>query len=360
MRKLVGPAELKKLAFFEVLEGHMAMVNLPTGSYLLLGPGTYRPKPLAPVLLDICWLRAGPIGGPGERPIVVAIPITEGITEDGFRLGVLCELTIKIWDPSAFCEITLPRGGFLDFHALESLVLERARPALLEAISSCQLEAVKDPWFKAFLKHYMNMALSAVGLRIHSLRLRSTASLGGLRTLEELMEALKTRLPLPLDEKRAKGLERKLEEIKDRPWLLAKPSDPRWAREWREFWVELALDWMWAKGRFIVSLDELASEEPFSSLETSLRREIFKALENRLAPYEEGDKALSRDILDCLCSSLARWALENGLYELSSDDLAWLLGLKPGEAALILSRMVEMRLCRRSKRENWVLVMPEA
>jgi len=356
----VGPAELRKIAFFEVLDGHMAMVNLPTGSFVLLGPGTYKPRPLAPVILDICWLRAGQIGGPGGRPLVLAVPITEGTTEDGFKLGLLCELMVRIWDPSVFCEITLPRSGFLDFHALENLISKRARPALSEAISSCQLSATEDPWFKAYLEHYINMALSALGLRISALHIRSIAHLGGLSSLEELMDVLKTKLPIPLDEKRAEKLEEKLKEIEGKPWLLAKPSDPRWAREWRDFWTELALDWMWAKGRFLIGLEDLASEEPFSSLGAPLRREIFRALSNRLGRHEESGKALSREVLDRLCSSLARWALENGLYELSIADLTWLLDIGEKEANIILSHMVKMRLCKRSEREGWVLVVPES
>ena len=360
MRKFIGPAELKKIAFFEVSDGHMAMVNLPTGSYLLLGPGTYKPRPLAPVLLDICWLKAGPVEGPGKKPMVVAIPITEGTTGDGFKLGLFCELKIRVWDPSVFCEIALPRGGFLEFHELERLVLERARPALLEAISSCQLQAVEDPWFKAYLEHYMDVALSAMGLRIASLHLRSISHLGGVRSLEELMEILRTRLPIPLDEKRAKSLEEKLKAIEEKPWLRAKPSDPKWAREWKEFWIGLALDWMWAKGRFLLSSDDMISEEPFSSLPASLRQEIFKTLKNRLGSYGPGESLLSREVLDSFCFSLARWAFKNGLYELSISDLSWILGLREGEAALVLSRMIEMRLCRRSDREGYVLVIPEA
>lgn len=359
VRKFVGPAELRKIAFFEVLDGHMALISLPAGSCMLLGPGTYKPSPLAPVVLDICWLRAGPVEGPGGKPMVLAISITEGTTADGFKLGLLCELKVRIWDPGVFCEFVLPRGGFLDFHELERLVLERARPALLEAISSCEFRAVEDPWFKAYLEHYMNVALSAVGLRVASLRLRSIAHLGGVRSLEELMDVLKARLPLPLDERRAEELEEKLELIRKRPWLLAKPSDPKWAREWRDFWAGLASDWMWAKGRFLMGLDELASEEPFSLLAPPLRREILRALRNRLGSHEPSGKAISKDVLDRLCSSLAKWALENGLYELSTADLTWLLGIEEREAGLILSRMIEMRLCRRSEREGWVVVAPE-
>ena len=338
----------------------MARIGLPTGSYLLLGPGTYKPRPLAPTILDICWLRDGPIEGPGGRPITVAISITEGTTEDGFKLGLLGELTVRIWDPDVFCEIALPRGGFLSFQDLEDLVMERARPALLEAISACGLEATEDPWFRAYLEHHMNIALSAIGLRVSSLRIRSLAHLGGLRTLEEVMEVLRERLPLPLDERRAEALEEKVREVREKPWLLAKPSDPGWAREWRDFWVELALDWMWSRGRFLMGLEDMASEEPFSSLDPPSRREILRALANRLGARGPGGKALSKEILDRLCSSLAKWAFENGLYELSASDLTWLLCLGEEEADLVVSRMMGMRLCRRSGRKGLVLVAPEA
>ena len=303
------------------------------------------------------WFALGPLGQSGGKPITLAVPITEGTTRDGFRLGLLCEVRVRIWDPDVFCETVLPRGGFLRLEQLSGLVRERATPGLLRAISGCSLGATRNPWFEAYLRSSVNIALSPLGLRVAWLRLRSLADLGGLRSLEEVMRVLSERLPLPLSHERARALEEKLRELEEKPWLRAKPSDPSWAREWREFWAQLALDWMWARGRFILGPGDL-DQEPFSAIPNQAwRREILSALARRLRALKDG-RALSVEILDELCSSLARWALENGLYRLGLPDLMSLLGLGEDEARAVLARMVELGFSEWLEPGEEVLVNP--
>ncbi|RLI38481.1 hypothetical protein DRO60_03195 [Candidatus Bathyarchaeota archaeon] len=355
-RRVLAPKELRRKLLLQVNPGHVALVTSP-GRKAVLGPGIHElRKPDGP--LNICWFPQGPVGRADGRPFPCPIPITEGKLADGCFAGLLCGFKIRIWDPEGFMFSFLAGGRLLDVEELEVRTRELVKRAFIEALSSCSSRDLEEPAFSIFLEHTANLALAGVGLRISSLELASSTCKGPFRSLKELLSELRKGLSFPSKEEKATSLREKLELLSKRPWLLKKPErGPRdWIDSWLSFWTGLLEDWMWANGRFYIGIDELRSAGPFSKMDKQDLGEVFKASRKEIG--ERKGRVFLREVLDALCSSTTNWALENGLYELSSSALMELLGLSKQEAEALLEELVARGSCEWAERGRSVLFSP--
>jgi len=342
-------------ALIEVGDGHISLLTMPDGSEMLLRPGVHELLHLRGQA-DVCWMRLSALPRPGNRPMLCAISITSTRTEDGYCVGLLVGFTLRIWEPRTFRDALLPRKGLLGSWELEMAVRQKLSGALAKAVSYCHADDMESRLFASYLKHHINLRLKELGLRLASLDIMARRLLGPIERQEELLMELRKDLPLPLDEDRALMFKRKAEEIARKPWLLIKPLNPAWAREWRAFWASLVLDFMWSKGRFLLRPSDLASIEPFSLLKDELREELFDSL-RRVVGSANG-LVFSEEILKHLSSALARWACDKGLYVLERSSLESLLDLSRREAEMVLEHMVSAGACEWLKRGISVLVLP--
>jgi len=341
----------------EVENGHVAVLTAPGVGQVLIGPGTYelaRPGGQA----DICWVRVGPLGGPGGKPMICAVPITEARTRDGYCVGLLCEFTVRVWEPELFRDAFLPKEDALGLWELEEAVRPKVMAAMAEALTACDVEGMKIAALGHYLRHYANLHLKDVGLRLANLGVRAKAILGPVRDQEELLKALEKGLPLPLDAQRASELERKAKLVAEKPWIAAKPLNPAWVPEWKEFWASLALDYMWSKGRFLLKPSDLASIGPFSALKEEWREELIDYMKEVIGS-EEG-LIFSAEVLERLSSALLSWAYEKGLYVLDTGCLGEFMGLSERETRMVLERLVRMGACEWLERGRSVLLLPRS
>ncbi|OYT50504.1 hypothetical protein B6U66_05545 [Candidatus Bathyarchaeota archaeon ex4484_135] len=342
----------------EVSQDHIAVLTWKDGTYSILGPGLHELKNTGLMPAEACWIKVGPLGREDGSPMRYALSITDSRTKDGCCVGLFCQLEVMIWEPRSFLSSLMTGRESMSPRELEEAIRGHVKEGLAEAVADQDSGDISKPSFELRLKHYVNLSLRGLGLRVGLLRLEVLKSIGPVRTADELARILEERLPFPLDERRAADFERKLRLVSERPWLIAKPLDENWASEWKAFWVEVAQDLMWKQGRFLLSLQDLASLTPFSSMRTDWREELFETLKEKIGSL--GDYVFSREVLDALSSALARWARDVGLFEISTEGLVSLLGLSEQEARMLLDHMAGRGACEWVEKGKSVLLSPSS